>query len=613
MESVIKLLPEFLANQIAAGEVVQRPESVVKELVENAIDAEASSIAVIVQQAGKTLIHVIDNGKGMSTDDLPMALKRHATSKISTVADLHKIITLGFRGEALASIAAVANVEIRTKQSKDSIGYRLLSEPLKSEVIEPFQCDKGTQIIVKNLFYNVPARKKFLRSDLTEFRHISETMVKFALAHPNIRFTFSDNKTIIFDVKQQTLTDRIRSISGAAIADNLHEVYYEKDGIKINGYVGNPSAAGHMRGNQYLFLNNRSIVSRSLGFAISQIYEPYIEKNSYPFYLINITVNPETVDVNVHPQKHEVKFDNERAIFSILQEATLKALNTAHTIPDLQQHQAIAQQPFSPYGTDKQMVNRITGEIISSQSDNTTRLQQNDYRQQGFNSQTNNQQTTRTFTPNDLTAYEALFGKNEQISPPTDSLFQNEEQSHDIWQIHNSYIVHQTQNGLHIIDQYNAHLRLLYDDIMENSTETGNSQELLFTVSIPLTSSELYITQESEEEIKKLGFQFMLQEQTLILNGVPYTVQSGDEENSLKKLLASLSEDISVAELDKKRRIALAFARSNAVRSGKKLTKEEMNSMVHKIERLGNNPISPTGKPIFISLTLEDLLRTFRA
>ncbi len=192
-------------DQIAAGEVVQRPESVVKELVENAIDAEASSIAVIVQQAGKTLIHVIDNGKGMSTDDLPMALKRHATSKISTVADLHKIITLGFRGEALASIAAVANVEIRTKRNEDSIGYRLLSEPLKNEVIEPFQCDKGTQIIVKNLFYNVPARKKFLRSDLTEFRHISETMVKFALAYPNIRFTFSDNKTIIFDVKQQTL------------------------------------------------------------------------------------------------------------------------------------------------------------------------------------------------------------------------------------------------------------------------------------------------------------------------------------------------------------------------------------------------------------------------
>lgn len=611
MESVIKLLPEFLANQIAAGEVVQRPESVVKELVENAIDAGANSVAVIVQQSGKTLIHVIDNGKGMSTDDLPLALKRHATSKIATVEDLHKIMTLGFRGEALASIAAVANIEIRTKQKQDSIGYRLVSEPLKSEILEPFQCDKGTQIIVKNLFYNVPARKKFLRSDLTEFRHISETMVKFALAHPTIRFTFSDNKTVIFDVKEQSLSERIRAITGAAIADNLHEIQFEKDGIKISGFAGSPSTAAHMRGNQYLFLNNRSIISRSLSFAISQIYEPYIDKSTYPFYLINITVNPETIDVNVHPQKHEVKFDNERAIFALLQEAVLKALNTAHSIPDLQQHQAIISQPFSTFGERGGIVNRITGEIISSDSSNNAR-QTNDYRQQSFGNQINNQQVKRPFTSHDLTAYEALFGKNEPAVSTTDSLFREEEQSLDIWQIHNSYIVHQTVSGLHIIDQYNAHLRLLYDEIMEKSDGREISQTLLFAVSLPLTQSELYIIEESEKEIKNLGFQFSIEKNTLILNAVPFSVKSGDEEKSFKELLSFLAEDMSSLELDVKRRIALAFARSNAVQSGNKLSKEEMKAIVHGIERLGKNPMSPNGKPIIISLTLEDLLRTFR-
>lgn len=610
MENIIKLLPEFLANQIAAGEVVQRPESVVKELVENAIDAGADSIAVVVQNAGKTLIHVIDNGKGISQFDLPMALKRHATSKIATVEDLHKIMTLGFRGEALASIAAVAMVEIRSKTDDVSTGYRLLSEPLKEERIEPFQTDKGSQVIVKNLFYNVPARKKFLRSDLTEFRHISETMVKFALSRPEIRFTFTDNKTVIFDVKKQTLLERVRAMCGDTIADNVHVLEYKNNDIELSGYVGSPSTASHARGNQYLFLNNRAIVSRSLNFAINQVYEPYIDKNTYPFFIVHIRVNPETVDVNVHPQKHEVKFDNERHIFSILQEATLRALNTAHSIPNIHQHPAIVTQPFTSFDNNN-FVNRVTGEIIPTQPKSGGSSFQSPRTHSDFN-QRDTTNVPRSFTPQDLSAYEALFGKNSTIENNNETLFAMDEESRNVWQIHNSYIVYQTQNGLNIIDQYNAHVRLLFDSLLSNGSNDYGSQELLFSVEIPLNNMEISVIQEFGDDVQSVGYNYTVEGSLLKLTAVPQAVASGNEENSLKKLLASLYEDNSSAEFDKKRKVALAFARSNAVQSGKKLSKEEMISIINRVEELGKNPLSPTGNPITITVSIDELMKTFR-
>lgn len=614
MESIIKLLPEFLANQIAAGEVVQRPESVIKELVENAIDAGATSIAVVIHQAGKSLMHIIDNGKGMSPEDLPLAIKRHATSKIASVDDLHRIMTLGFRGEALASISAVALLEIRSKQSNQDIGYRLLAEPLKPETIEPFHCDKGTQVIVKNLFFNVPARKKFLRSTITEFRHISETMIKFALARPDIRFSFSDEKSAIIDVHPESLRERIRSLCGNAIADALHELHFERDGIILNGFVGNPSTAQHTRGNQYLFLNGRAIVSRSLNFAISQVYEPFIAKNTFPFFVINLSVNPESVDVNIHPQKHEVKFDNERALFSIMQEATLKALNTAHDIPVITSPEFIAQQPFASFGNNNELVNRVTGEIISPSSSKNTSGSSSDFRQQIPSSKHSEWNSKKPFiSQQEISAYEALFGKNSaQDNDVTTPLFTPEEQSLTVSQIHNSYIVYQSADGLYIIDQHNAHVRILYDKAIQSLTIEKNTQELLFPVTVPLTTTEKMLAEELYENLLDFGFSFSFDNNTVIITAVPSHVPHGKEEQELKKLLAHIEEDISSAQLDAQRKIALAYARSHAISSGTVLSQEEMKAIVHEVEKMGKKPINPYGKPIMMSISLEDFIRTFR-
>ena len=321
MNNRIHILPEYIANQIAAGEVVQRPESVVKELVENSMDAGAEQISVVVRGSGKQLIHINDNGSGMTRDDLALSTKRHATSKIQTVQDLEHIMTLGFRGEALASIGAVAHLEIRTRMQEDEIGWKLTAEPLKDDTIEPFKSEKGTQIFVRNLFFNVPARKKFLRSDLTEFRHISETMLKFALARPDIRFTFYDADSLIFDVKPSSLEQRIVALMGERSASQLIPVEFAAPLVKVSGFVGQPSMAKQSRSGQYFFLNGRAITNRALTHAVFFPFEHLLDKNSHPFFVLNIEIDAEKVDVNVHPQKHEVKFDDERMVYNTIQQA----------------------------------------------------------------------------------------------------------------------------------------------------------------------------------------------------------------------------------------------------------------------------------------------------
>ncbi|MES2766700.1 MAG: DNA mismatch repair endonuclease MutL, partial [Bacteroidota bacterium] len=342
----IHILPDFIANQIAAGEVVQRPESVVKELVENSLDAGADSVAIVVRGAGKKLIHVIDNGRGMERDDLQLALKRHATSKIQTMQDLERIQTLGFRGEALASISSVASVEIRTKREEDSLGWKLCSEPNEAEVLEPFSAEKGTQIFVKNLFFNVPARRKFLKSDLTEFRYISDTMLKFAVSNPAVRFTFYDDDTLIFDTKPSALKERICDVLGAQIENNLIEISFKNDFVEVSGFVGKPLLAKQSRAGQYLFLNGRSIMNRAVSHAVFSPFEHILDKNQHPFFVLNLAIDPEKVDINVHPQKHEVKFDDDRVVYNAVQQAVGEALQSNHFVPEVRFREQVAQSPF---------------------------------------------------------------------------------------------------------------------------------------------------------------------------------------------------------------------------------------------------------------------------
>jgi DNA mismatch repair protein MutL len=333
ISSKIKILPDFIANQIAAGEVVQRPESVVKELVENSLDAGADEIAVLIKNAGKQLIHIIDNGAGMNEDDLRLSIKRHATSKIFSQEQLESIVTFGFRGEALASIASVAKLEIRSKQKDDNIGLKLTSEPGKEPSIEPFNTNDGTQIFVQSLFYNTPARRKFLRSNITEFRHISETMIKFAIANKNKRFTFYDDNNIIFDVKPEPLEKRIENLIGPQIKDNLIAVEYEDEKLNIGGFIGTPELAAKRSYGDYLYLNGRPIKSRSLSHAIFTAFEHLLDKNSKPFFILFLSIDPRDVDINVHPQKHEVKFENERYIYNSVLKAVSNALGAHNLFP----------------------------------------------------------------------------------------------------------------------------------------------------------------------------------------------------------------------------------------------------------------------------------------
>lgn len=370
----IQILPEFIANQIAAGEVVQRPESVVKELVENSFDAGADTIMVIVKDAGKSLIHIIDNGHGMSREDLSLSIRRHATSKVFTSEDLEAIHTFGFRGEALASIASVSNIEIRTLPQGEEHGWRLTAEPMKDPVIEPFAIDIGTQIFVRNLFYNLPARKKFLKTNLTEFRYISETMLRFALSKPDIRFVFYDDNTLIFDAQPGPLKKRIQDVIGESTAKAIIPLNHEENGIKLHGYIGLPSIAKQTRSNQYLFLNSRSIQSKSINFAVFSAYEHLLEKSKNPFYLINIELDPHEYDVNVHPQKHEVKFEDERLIHNIVNRAVVRALAENSVIPDASLDSIEAITPFKRVVVENEeleretlLVNKVTGEIIDKQ------------------------------------------------------------------------------------------------------------------------------------------------------------------------------------------------------------------------------------------------------
>jgi len=377
----IQILPDFIANQIAAGEVVQRPESVVKELVENSIDANATSIAIFINDAGKSSIHIVDNGFGMSKENLALAPLRHATSKIHSAKDLEEIKTFGFRGEAIPSISSVALLEIRTKQKGDEHGWKLISEPQKEFKIEPATIgtveESGTQFFVKNLFYNVPARRKFLKANPTEQKYIYETVQKFAISNPDKRFIFYDNDSLIFDVKPETLCDRIKSVlkinNKNSNDEQLLEVAFEVNDIKISGFIGQPQLARKVNPIQYLFLNGRSINSKNLSYAVYSAFENLIEKNLKPFFILNINLDYKTVDVNVHPQKSEVKFEDEKLVYNCVRKAVQESLKLHNFVPDL-----IGKTPMNTASeeiidSEKNIifVDKKTGEIYNTQKDDS--------------------------------------------------------------------------------------------------------------------------------------------------------------------------------------------------------------------------------------------------
>jgi DNA mismatch repair protein MutL len=589
-EGTVKILPEHLANQIAAGEVVQRPESVVKELVENSLDAGATSVSVIVREAGKQFIHVIDDGKGMVRSDLELAPVRHATSKISSANDLHSIRTLGFRGEALASIAAVADLEIRTRRDGHEGGHTLVVRPGGMPTITDAHWDTGTQIIVRNLFYNVPARRKFLKADLTEFRYISETMQKLALARPDVRFTFHDGDTLVFDVRPTELRHRIRDILAIDSSKSLISVELTEDPYHVEGFVGRPSISRQSRSGQFLYLNGRPIVNRSLAHAVASAYEHLLESGQHPVFVLHLTVDPHRVDVNVHPQKHEVKFDDERSVYLLLQRAIATALQGADVIPAFLTDADLARRPLQSLPSDGRgaplFVNRLTGEIQQPHAPASS---------------SGPMSAPRSLSGTQRSAVDALFSRGEQ---EVTSLLHAGLQ----------YIVTTSSEGLVVIDQHAAHERILFERALkrhQNVAQTG--QALLFAVEVRLSPSHVSILKEYEPEISALGFKLDLLDQgKVVIHAVPSDVQPGSEDGVLGSMIDALE---SAGRLPRDRRhegVAAVFASRQAVRRGETLSMEELRAIVKDLFACSVPHVTANGEPTYFVIPFDELVHRFQ-
>lgn len=623
IDNTIRILPDFIANQIAAGEVVQRPESVIKELVENSIDAGADTIVVLVKDAGKQIIHVVDNGKGMSREDIALSVRRHATSKIYSSEDLDAIRTFGFRGEALASITSVANIEIRSKRQQDESGWKLISEPMKPEIIEPMSLDNGTQVFVRNLFFNVPARRKFLKSNLTEFRYISDTMIRFALSNTNIRFTFYDNDSLIFDLKPQHITERISVLLGRNYNDNLIPISDSNDFIQLTGYIGQPHLAKQSKSNQYLFLNGRSIVSKSLSHAVFAAYEHLLEKAANPFFLINLKTDPSRFDVNVHPQKHEVKFEEERLVYSFINRAITKALQENNLAPEAIINLNQSQSPFERFGfsgnTDSRpiMVNTLTGEVIEP----SINVQNQNYFR-GGNFSNHSYQNARSYNnegyEKEITAYDAIFGnKSGNLEPiPNENINYDTELPKGeqfYWQLHKKYIFTQTNKGLMIIDQHAAHERVLYEKaIKAMNKHFAYSQELLFPAVVDFNPSEMALIIGLVDDLQNLGYHFNIIDNNKIeLTGVPLDTINGNEISSFKEIIDLYDEYQKVRHTNTRDNLAASYSCKSAIKTGQPLSLDEMKKLINDLFLCEYPYACPHGRPVIIEFPLLEFDKRF--
>lgn len=604
----IKILPEYIANQIAAGEVVQRPESVVKELVENSLDAGATSIGIVVKGSGKTLIHVLDNGKGMSREDLELAPLRHSTSKILTQEDLEKIQTYGFRGEALASISAVASMEIRTKRAQDEHGWSLRSEPNQPFQISPVKCDNGTQVFVRNLFFNVPARKKFLKSDITEYRYITETITRFAVIHFDKRLVYYDSDNLVYDLHPSSQEERIKNVFGENIANEIAKVEFSNDLVSIQGFIGKPAAARPTGNYQHLFVNNRPVVSKNLNYAIFAPFEHLLEKNYKPFYVINIEIDPRKVDINIHPQKHEVKFDDEKMIFSALHRAVSEVLakynfTTAHKV------EKSGSSPFVRFDAQENslnniLVNRKTGEVLT---ESFAMKQTSDWCPPLEHRFGNSGQSSRS-------AFDLLFDTTPKsdFQTPKDRIEISEDAQ--FLQIHNKYILMQSPAGVFIIDQHNAHERILYERALRAMNAVfSNMQVLLFPISSVLEPSQIAIAREIEQELRKLGFDFNLYPDGKIeIMSVPLDISENEAISSFSEILSEYVKLLEIKHSSKRDSLAASYACRSAVKTGQKLSQDEMLHLARNLMQCNMPYVCPHGRPVVLEISLHELDKSFK-
>jgi DNA mismatch repair protein MutL len=608
LNKTIQILPQHLYNKIAAGEVVGRPESVVKELIENSIDAGATEIYVLIKDAGKTLVQVIDNGSGMNEEDAVISFQRHSTSKISTYEDLENIQTLGFRGEALASIAAISQIELKTKTRSDEVGTLVRIEGNEVKEVSKTIIDDGTSISVKNIFYNTPGRRNFLKSNQTEFRHIYDTFVRLAVSNPAIEFRFYNNEEIVFDLKPATLQLRLEALFGKDFSDSLIVISSENSLVKLNGFISKPGFTKKTRQDQFFYLNKRFFTNKNLNYAVYSGYDDLIEKGDYPSFFLFIEIDPHKVDVNVHPSKLEVKFEDEGAMFGFIRKSVKDTLRTSNLSFDMS------------FGSS-QTSGTESLEHTHSKSPMDTDFSRFKFSERNQNRSSNIHSIFQASRPVEEKEDSRVFldfpgqEENQKEDRQTD-IFEHTSKDEDrfnVWQYQNKYIMCETETGLMIIDQHAAHERVLYEKaVMMLNSQSAFSQQLLLPISVRLTKIDYQIAKSLEEEIHNLGFALMFMPNDIVdITGIPSDVKPGNENKIFQELIDQYKEYEIKLNLDKRDNLAKSFACRSAIKSGERLQTEEMINLMDSLFGCSMPYVCPHGRPTVIRLTTEELDKRF--
>lgn len=622
MSDIIHLLPDSIANQIAAGEVIQRPASVVKELVENAVDAGASHIQVNIMDAGRTLVQVIDDGKGMSETDARMAFERHATSKISSVDDLFSLHTMGFRGEALASIVAVSQVELRTRLKGTELGSHLVFSGTNLESIEPDACNEGSVFSVKNLFFNVPARRKFLKSNETEFRNIINEFERIALVNPQVALSLYHNKTEIFNLPESGLRQRIINVYGKTLNQKLLSVDAQSSLVTISGFVGRPDSAKKRGALQYFFVNGRFMKHPYFHKAILQAYEQLIHAGEQPNYFIYFTLDPATIDVNIHPTKTEIKFENEQPIWQVVMAATREALAKSSAIPtiDFDVEDAIDIPVYKPVkDAESYKVPRVQVNSGYNPFETTSSYKKPEFDWSKLYNDFEEDRSAVRQEPDaadvpllEISGPAALEAEDVTVADAAGGLFN--EVATRCYQYKGRYIITALKSGLALIDQHRAHVRILFDQYITNiRQQKGASQQLLFPEIVEFTAGEAAVLPALLEEMRFIGFDLThLGSNSYAINGLPAGIENLDTVALVRNMVDRAIETGCEVHEEICESLALSLAKAAAIRPGKKLSTEEMDNLLASLFSCPDSNLTPDGKTIISLLTDDELEKRFK-
>lgn len=608
MSNRIQLLPDNIANQIAAGEVIQRPASVVKELLENSIDSGATQIKVVVKNAGKTLIQIIDNGCGMSETDARMCFEKHATSKIRTADDLFNILTMGFRGEALASVAAIAQVEMKTRLHDETVGTLIEIEGMKVLRQEPCQTPEGTSIAVKNLFFNVPARRNFLKSDNVEMKNIFDEFMRIALANPKVGMQLYNNEQEVFHFKSGNLKQRICAAFDAKYEAQIVPVEELTAGLNIYGFVGKPALAKKTRGEQYLFVNRRFIKSNYIQHAITNAFDQLLAKEYFPFFVLFIDVDPKRIDVNVHPQKYEVKFEDEKLVYTFTNLAVKHALGAYSVMPTLDFEQEDALNRNSTFG-------QVNSWFVE-QAQPSVKMDKkfaHDFSDTNFQRERPQDNWEKLYETRSSRASDT---QTERTTPEIENLFREEQKEAVLpYQLHQKYIVSPIRSGFILVDQQAAHERILFEQYIRQMAHAHQtSQQQLFPVTLEFPAADAQILSEILPDIQALGFDVEdFGGNSFVIRAFPADVVVHNERQIFEELIEQYKNNLSVTKFSKRENLAKSLASSTAIKRGQKLSASEMKTLIDELFACENAYKAPNGKPTFVTVSFEKIEELFGA